>query len=194
MRRWFATLPCKVAGSLFVSLLSFASAAHAQSDVAWEAEVSAIAKEQIGTAEGCQKIWSVYWRWAKSGKTEARIDLWKLIWLGWLRPPGLNQDTETLLRHHYTFLIHSVASEDPDVLEAFRRMPSDRRMTQFAAQPYLECVTANDKRQCVDSLVQRGLVADFDAYARELDLVAAAAGAKPAICPDDAFHFPRLKK
>lgn len=192
MRRWFSTFPSKTAGGLLVLLLSFAS--HAQSDAAWEAEKSAITKEEIGTTESCQKIWDFYWRWAKSGKVEARVDLWKLVSLGWLRPPGINQDTETLLRHHYTFLIHSIASDDPAVLEAFRRMPSERGMTKFSAQPYLECVTADDKRRCVGTLVQRGLVADFDAYARELDLLAAAPGAQPVHCPEGAFHFPRLRK
>jgi hypothetical protein len=194
MRRRLVPLPLKLAGGLLALLLPFVEPSYAQSDTEWEAGKSAMAKESIGTAEGCQKIWEFYWRWAKSGKAEARIDLWKLVSLGWLRPPGINQDTETLLRHHYTFLIHSIASGDADTLMAVERMTLDRNMSQSSARPYLECTTARDKAVCVGSLVQTGLVADFDAYAQELDILAAAPGAKPAHCPDNAFHFPKLKK
>lgn len=194
MRRWFAVFPPKFVGSLLAILLSFLQPTQAQSDAEWQVGREALSKEVIATTEGCQRIWEFYWRWAKIGKAEARLELWKLISLGWLRPPGLNQDTETLLRHHYTFLIHSIVSGDPVVLEAVERMPHDRRMSQSSAKPYLECVGARDKSLCVSSLVQAGLVADFDAYARELDMLAVIPGAKPAYCPDDAFHFPRLKK
>ncbi len=195
MRRRLAILVSKLAGALVTLLLTFASPSFAQSEADWEAGKAAVAKEAIGTPEGCQNIWAFYWRWARSGKAEARVELWKLISLGWLRPPGLNQDTETLLRHHYTFLIHSIASADPLVLEAVERMVTvDRAMTESSAKPYLECVRARDKSACVGSLVQAGLVADFDAYAQELGMLAGAADAKPVTCPDGAFHFPRLKK
>ncbi|MGQ3298158.1 hypothetical protein [Reyranella sp.] len=195
MRRRLAILLSKLAGSLITLLLAFAQPSSAQSDADWAAGKAAVARESIGTPEGCQNIWEFYWRWAKNGSVEARVELWKLISLGWLKPPGLNQDTETLLRHHYTLLIHNIASGEPVVLEAVERMVTvDRPMTQSSAKPYLECVRARDKSACVGSLVQAGLVADFDAYARELDMLAAAPDAKPASCPDGAFHFPRLKK
>lgn len=70
----------------------------------------------------------------------------------------------------------------------------DQKMSPSAAQPYLDCTTSNQRRACVDALVASGKVAAFDTYARELDILAAAPGAKRAYCPPNAFHSPARKQ
>ncbi|CAN5288128.1 hypothetical protein BH10PSE6_BH10PSE6_01060 [soil metagenome] len=137
----------------------------------------------------CQQAWELLWSWAKQGEIGARVELSNVVGIGWLRPPGINQDLETHRRHAFTFLLHSLPSGDPGVLqEVERTVTIYRSMTRASAKPYLDCVAASDRSACVGRLVERGLVADFAAYARELDILAAAPGARPAECPANAFH------
>lgn len=54
--------------------------------------------------------------------------------------------------------------------------------------PFSFTACLRGSQACVGRLVELGLVAAFAAYARELDIVAAAPGARPAECPANAFH------
>lgn len=148
----------------------------------------------LGKQADCERAWALLWEWSKRGRPEARIQLWAVVSLDWIRPPGLNQDYETGLRHSYTFLLYALAEDSEEAIAAVKRMPSDRRMSKFLAHGYLDCAASDHRRACVDGLVTAGRVASFQTYARELNILAAAPGAKPAHCPADAFHSPARKQ
>jgi hypothetical protein len=162
--------------------------AFAQPTADWASARRELEKISLDSPQHCQRVWEVIWSWAKRGEIEARLDLWKAVSLGWVKPPGINQDNETMGRHAHTFLIHSMPSNDPGVLEEMRRTVTlYRSMTRSSAKPYLDCVAAADRGPSVGRLVDMGIVADFDAYARELDMLAAAPDARPADC-SGGFH------
>jgi hypothetical protein len=175
-----ATLARCLAGALVV-LAGVPALAQGSAD--WRAAKSELQSLSQSTPEGCARTWEIVWRWAKQGEVEARTRLYWMVKSGWIKPPGLNQDSETTRRHAYTLLIHGMVDGDAAMLTAVQRMVTEeRRMTQYSAGPFLECVDAQDRRACVDKLVERGLVADFDSYAREVDLLAAMPDARPPSC------------
>jgi hypothetical protein len=184
---------------LIACILAVAVSMVAQSTVAqptsdWPSAQKELRSLSLAVQADCERAWDLVWQWAKRGEQQARLNLLGVVSMGWIRPPGLNQDTETMLQHYYTFLLHALAEDSEEVIAEVKRMPFDRKMSQASAQPYLDCAASNQRRACVDGLVAKGLIAAFDTYAREVDILAAAPGAKRAYCSPNAFHSPARKQ
>lgn len=130
--------------------------------------------------ERCAEAWALIWRWAKSGDVDARGDLGRVV--GYFDPPGLNTDIASRHRHVFTFAIHGIVGGDPVNLDHARLVVDGLRMTRAITDPYYQCFEAVDRPACLQGLVSSGRVADFDRYARELDMMASADGATPAKC------------
>jgi hypothetical protein len=134
------------------------------------------------TQDFCERLWAFDWQWAKRGSVGARAELGKAVFGSMINPPGLTQDLATRLKHSWTLLLHGSVNGDRVSLEFLKEMIGSTRLSQEDRAPFDNCLVAPDRRACVQHLVDQGLVADFDRYARELDLSAAAPGAFSVHC------------
>lgn len=178
-------LRAKVGFALCFSMLLIAPVAFGQDDNEWKVARSKIS--ELARQGKCSEEWDLLWHWAKSGQLQARTQLGMAIHWDLIFPPGLNQDLGTLRRHKYTFMIHALLSVDlatasPEMLQVWRDLVIGKVFTGGAYHPVYDCLSQIDRRVCTAKLVTDEFVADFDTYARELDVVAKLPGARPATC------------
>ena len=140
-------------------------------------------RDPLSTQEGCQEAWDFVWSWAKRGSASARSSIAAMIIYGYMAPPGLTQDVVTNRRHIWILLLHGIADNDEHSGNTLRQIVDSLGLSVSSRAIYDDCIAATDRRPCVQSLVDKRIMPDFATYARELELSAAAPGARPVFCP-----------
>jgi hypothetical protein len=165
------------------ALSAFAQSGRNQLDAEWDKVRRELEQSFRSNPESCRKAWDVSWHWAKRGVPGAQSDLGIAIALQYLIPPGLSQDVATRKWHAWTLTWHGLVDEDSRALPVVQSMVRSLGLSQGGSRPFDDCLAASDRRACIKDLVNTGLLSDFDAYVRAVDLLAGAPGAMPVACP-----------
>lgn len=173
--------------STLVTLLVFfitVSFAWAQTPGDWQA-----AKKQGATAVesgDCARAWDIIWPWARNGKIEARAILAGGVFAIGLTPPGSGMDAISRFRHALILAVHGAAEGDSVATELLYGYIRTEVVSEMGGRKMKQCLDAgHPPNRCVADAVKQGFVPSFEAYAQEIDVLSAVAGASAALCKGD---------